>query len=81
MEKQLDKLTKEELIGLLKDLKNSNGNSKILNKLEVGDFLIETHSESLDKCKQIMDDLIKKHYKFAVERRSKLMKQKLGMIG
>lgn len=58
----LNKLSKEQLIQIV--LAQSNNH----NTISVADFEVSSTTESLDKCKEIIDSLIKEHGRFISNR-------------
>ena len=80
MEKDINKLSRKELIQLVKELFEKE-NNLAYNKIVCADFEVETHNESLHTCREVMKDLIKTHTPFVNGRREKMVKEKFGMIG
>jgi len=80
--KQIERMSKEQLIELLeqtaieRDLMRQS-----INEINVGDILVRSSIESLDKCKEVINTLIKQHQDFLVLRRKKISMDTMGMVG
>lgn len=82
MEKELDNLSKEELIHLIQSLIGEREVKFIPhNKISVCDVEVESNVEPLDRCKKIADDLIKTNQEFITLRKNKLIAERLGYFG
>lgn len=81
-EEDLQKLSKEELINIVVDMSLSRPvYLPQHNKIEVVDFTVES-SESLQNCKETMNELISKHKNFCTLRKAKLHQDKINtMVG
>lgn len=77
MEKELSKLSKEELVSLIQSLIGERDLKFIPhNKISVCDVEVESNVEPLEKCKKIADDLIKTNNDFITLRKSKLFAER-----
>lgn len=82
MEKELNQLSKEELIKVVQSLMGEN-NLKFIpnNKVSVCDVEVESNTETLDHCKKVVNDLIKTNQEFISLRKNKLIAERLGYFG
>jgi hypothetical protein len=77
MEKELSKLSKEELVSLIQSLIGERDLKFIPhNKISVCDVGVESNIEPLEKCKKIANDLIKTNDEFITLRKSKLFAER-----
>ncbi len=81
MKKEIETLSKEELIDLVRSLFEKIETTSKFNKIELADFVVESNSENLSKCKSIMDSLVKKHFKFSTLRKEKINMERQGYLG
>lgn len=64
----LSKLSKQELIDVIIAQHNPITHN---NRIQVSDFIVESTTEPLNKCKEVMDSLINKHRGFVTLRKTK----------
>lgn len=77
MAKELIDLTKEELINMIKNLISENEmNSSTHNKISVCDVEVESNNESLEKCEEIVNKLIKTNHDFMTLRKNKAIAER-----
>lgn len=82
MEKELNKLSKEKLISLVKTMiADEELNFVPHNKVSVCDVEVESNVESLEGCKNIADDLINKNHEFITLRKNKINAERFGYFG
>lgn len=83
IEEKLKKLSKEELIDLVYSLiedQTPTPTPKSYNKVSIADVEVESNVESLNKCKEIAQDLIKKNHKFIANRKNKINFERMGYL-
>jgi acetolactate synthase regulatory subunit len=82
MVKDVNNMSREELIELVRRIINERefGCSNI-NKVSVCDVEVISNIESLDNCKQAVNDLIKHNEKFITLRQNKIKADNLGYFG
>jgi hypothetical protein len=82
MEKDLNDLSKIELINLINSLVGEKEIKFVPhNKVSVCDVEVESNVEPLDKIKKIADDLIKTNQEFITLRKNKLNAERWGYFG
>lgn len=81
MKKDINKMSREELIDLASNLINGEFRLNNFNKVSVCDIEVEGNVESLNTCKHAVNDLIKKNKDFITLRKSKLKADDLGYLG
>ena len=82
MNKDIDKMSKNELIDLVSNLLNEREfRLNPINKVSVCDVEVESNVESLDNCKSAVNDLIKKNKNFITLRKNKVKADELGYVG
>ena len=82
MKKDIDGMSREELIRLISNMINERefGISPI-NKVSVCDVEVASSIESLNRCKKAVNDLIKTNKKFITLRQNKIKADSLGYFG
>ena len=82
MNKEINTMTREELIKLINDMINDR-EFKIspINKVSVCDVEVLSSIESLDRCEKAVNDLIKMNNKFITLRQNKINADNLGYFG
>lgn len=50
------------------------------NRVCISDVIVESNTESLDKCKKIANEIIKNNFDFITARKLKLQNEKAGYI-
>lgn len=82
MKKDISGMSREELIKLISNMINERefGISPI-NKVSVCDVEVASSVESLDRCKKVVNDLIKTNKKFITLRQNKIKVDNLGYFG
>lgn len=81
MSKDINKMSKEELISVVNTLLiERNSKQQPMNKIVVCDVEVESNIDSLDKCKLIINDLIKTNDEFITARKNKIIKDGWGYI-
>ncbi len=82
MNKDIDKMSRKELIDLASNLLNEQEfRLNHINKVSVCDVEVESNVESLERCKSAVNDLIKKNKNFITLRKNKVKADELGYFG
>lgn len=82
MNKDINKMSRKELIDLSTNLLNEREfRLNPINKVSVCDVEVESNVESLDRCKGVVNDLIKKNKTFITLRKNKVKADELGYFG
>ena len=83
-DKRIEELKQHDLIKIILDLADNQERRLInlpTNKVTFCDVTVESNTETLQSCKNTVDDLIKKHHKFATLRKNKVIAQSQGYFG
>lgn len=82
MKRKIEKMSRVQLIGLINHLLNEREHrSNHINKISVCDVEVESNCESLERCKSIVNELIKQNGQFITLRKNKLKAETLGYFG
>lgn len=82
MKKDIDRMSREELVKLISSMINEREfRLNPINKVSVCDVEVESNVESLDRCKVVVNDLIKQNKKFITLRNNKVKADSLGYFG
>lgn len=82
MKKEIDNMSRIELIELVNHLLNEREfRLNPINKVSVCDVEVESNVESLDRCKRVVNDLIKQNNEFITLRKNKVKADTLGYFG
>lgn len=78
----VNSLSRKELMRVISNLlQEREANNTPFNRVVISDIVIESNTESLDKCKTIANDLIESNQEFITLRKNKLNAEAWGYIG
>ena len=82
MNKDINVMSREELIILINNMINEREFViNPINKVSVCDVEVASSKESLDRCKSVVNDLIRVNEKFITSRQNKIKADNLGYFG
>jgi hypothetical protein len=85
MLKDIYKLNKEELIELIGELFREREmlRQNKINKVQVGEVIVESNNAELNDCRKVIDDIIHKHQNLLTTRQDKIRSDNLmkGYLG
>jgi len=82
MKKDINSMSRKELIELVSELLGERGfKPSAMNRVNVCDVEVESNVESLDKCKRVVNNLIKTHKDFITFRNVKVRANEMGYFG
>ena len=82
MRKDIERMSREELVELISSMINEREfGINPINKVSVCDVEVVSSVENLDRCKKVVNDLIKTNKKFITLRQNKIKADNLGYFG
>jgi len=82
MSKEINTMSREELIRLINNIMSEREfGINPINKVSVCDVEVASSMESLDRCKKVVNELIKTNNKFITLRQNKIKADNLGYFG
>lgn len=82
MKRDINSMSRKELIELASELLGEREfKHSVMNRVNVCDVEVESNVESLDKCKRVVNDLIRTHKDFITFRNVKVRANEMGYFG